>query len=120
MRTMKHFALATMAAAALALAGCGGGGSGTSSMAPTMPTTPEPPAPTAAAVTLPSDGNMYLDEMDTTLADTTAPVMLAHGRNARGGRVHAHLHGRALRDHDRGRRRRSDPVRSRRPTRPLP
>lgn len=76
MRTTKHFALAAMAAAALALAGCGGGGSGTSSMAPTMPTTP---APTATAVTLPSDGNMYLDEMDTTLTDQM--ISLAAGES---------------------------------------
>ena len=65
MRTMKHFALATMAAAALALAGCGGGGSGTSSIAPPVDTTPpEPPAPPApppvASVMIPDA--MYLDE----------------------------------------------------------
>ena len=58
MRTMKHFALATMAAAALALAGCGGGGSGMSSMAPPEP--PAPPPPAVANVMIPDA--MYLDE----------------------------------------------------------
>ena len=74
MRTMKNLTLAAMAAAALALAGCGGGGGGTSSIAPTTPTTPPtttPPAAMPVAVMLPSDGNMYLDEMDTMLADQT-------------------------------------------------
>ena len=62
MRTMKHFALATMAAAALALAGCGGGGSGTSSIAPPVDTTPpEPPAPPPVASVMIPDA-MYLDE----------------------------------------------------------
>ena len=65
MRTMKHFALATMAAAALALAGCGGGGSGTSSMAPTMP--PEPPAPPPVASVMIPDA-MYLDDDNAPMA----------------------------------------------------
>ncbi|MYE02182.1 MAG: hypothetical protein F4Y03_13090 [Alphaproteobacteria bacterium] len=37
MRTMKHWALAVMTAAALALAGCGGGGSGTTAEMPPPP-----------------------------------------------------------------------------------
>lgn len=78
MRTMKHFALAATAAAALALAGCGGGGSSTADgpATPTTPTTPMP-MPMPASVTLPSDGNAYLDMADLTLEDQT--ISLAAG-----------------------------------------
>ena len=82
MRTMKHLAVAAMAASALALAGCGGGGSSSSMVTPTTPTTttPEtttPPAPTPAAVTLPSDGDAYLAAADLALEDQT--ISLAAG-----------------------------------------
>ena len=50
MRTMKHWALAAMAATALALAGCGGGGS--TATAPTKPTDPPPSQPVAAMGTV--------------------------------------------------------------------
>ena len=42
MRTMKHWALAAMAATALALAGCGGGGSSSTVTTPTQKTSPTP------------------------------------------------------------------------------
>ena len=55
MRTMKHFALATTAAAALALAGCGGGGSGASGGGANGPGMTDP-MPVAAM------GSVMLDE----------------------------------------------------------
>ena len=67
MRTMKNLALAAMAATALALAGCGGGGGGSTSLGPNTATTP-------MVLALPTDGNMYLDDSDTTLADGTFTV----------------------------------------------
>lgn len=86
MRTKTHWAFAAIAASALALAGCGGGGSSsTTTVAPPAgppappPATEPPPAPTPEAVTLPSADNKYLEPADTTLEDTTAPVMLATG-----------------------------------------
>ena len=86
MRTKTHWAFAAIAASALALAGCGGGGSSsTTTVAPpagppaSPPATEPPPAPTPEAVTLPSADNKYLEPADTTLEDTTAPVMLATG-----------------------------------------
>ena len=88
MRTTKHLAFVAIAASALALAGCGGGGSSSSMVTPpAAPAAPEPmepttpPAPTPVAVTLPSDGDSYLDAADLTLEDTTAPIMLATGES---------------------------------------
>ena len=78
MRTMKHFAIAAIAASALALAGCGGGGSSQTSVAPPSgggtKTPPATPPATSASVTLPSDDNKYLTDADTMLADGTVSI----------------------------------------------
>lgn len=73
MRTMTHLAFAAIAASALALAGCGGGGSSTSQVAPPSGSAATT-TPATMVLALPTDGNMYLDDSDTTLADGTFTV----------------------------------------------
>ena len=79
---MKLALSAGALALSMALAGCGGGGSSTQNAPRGANDTQLPPAENdtettvmAAPVTLPTDGDSYLDSM-VTLADTTAPVRL--------------------------------------------
>ena len=73
----KHLMNACLAAVlALGLAACGGSSSDTAT-APAPAPDPEPPAPTMpapTAVTLPSDGDDYLDAADLTLTDQMIPL----------------------------------------------
>ena len=66
---------AAVAALTLGLAACGGGGSDEpTASAPPPATTPDPMPPAPVAVTLPSDGNMYLDADELMLSDATINV----------------------------------------------
>ena len=66
---------AAVAALTLGLAACGGGGSDEpTASAPPPAATPDPMPPTPVAVTLPSDGNMYLDADELMLSDATINV----------------------------------------------
>ncbi len=77
MRTMKHWALAAMAATALALAGCGGGGSSSSG----GPSEPAPVPVSLAGVTAGGEG--YMAPMPT--GDT--PIQIEAGMSETSGSV---------------------------------
>ena len=66
---------AAVAALTLGLAACGGGGSDEpTASAPPPPAMPDPTPPAPVAVTLPSDGDMYLSDDEKALTDGTISV----------------------------------------------